>query len=109
MSKDNIIGGPEDRAEYEDETVPAALELDVAKYLPEMEGFDMTEAQKIEMLQVLWEIMRAFVELGFTTDICGQIFENPPEDPESGPGNVGLPAFTTMEKPSTASGKDISV
>lgn len=54
-----------------------APELDPADYLADMEGFDLTEAQKIELLETLWSIMRAFVEMGVDigeTDPCGQIF-----------------------------------
>jgi len=54
-----------------------APELDPADYLADMEGFDMTEAQKIELLETLWSIMRAFVEMDVDVgeaDPCGQIF-----------------------------------
>lgn len=54
-----------------------APELDPAEYLPDMEGFDMTEAQKIELLETLWSIMRSFVEMGVdvaSVDPCGQVF-----------------------------------
>lgn len=54
-----------------------APELDPADYLADMEGFAMTEAQKIELLETLWSIMRSFVEMGVDVgeaDPCGQIF-----------------------------------
>jgi hypothetical protein len=76
MSEDKLSGLRDlDKQELENEmTRPHGLELDATDYLPEMEDFDMTEAQKIELLETLWSIMRLFVELGFQADICGQIF-----------------------------------
>ncbi len=56
--------------------VPATLELDAANYRADVEEFEMTEAQKVELLETLWAIMRSFVELGFSVKICEQIFEN---------------------------------
>ena len=56
-----------------------APELDPADYLPDMEGFAMTEAQKIELLETLWPILRSLVELGIDldeVDPCGQIFSD---------------------------------
>ena len=53
--------------------VAPELELDIAKYLPEVEEFDLSEAQKIELLQTVWDIMRRFVELGFKPETCGQL------------------------------------
>ena len=55
---------------------PPALELDAEKHLTEMADFDMTEVQKTELLETLWSIMRSFVELGFSVNICEQILEN---------------------------------
>lgn len=56
--------------------MPPALELDPQEYMGYLGDCDLTEAQKIEFLQTLWSIMAAFVELGFTTNICEQIFES---------------------------------
>lgn len=47
---------------------PGALELDVEKYLPYVEGFDISEEQKAELLKNLWSIMRSFVEIGWGLD-----------------------------------------
>ena len=52
------------------------FEMDPAEYMDDLAEFDMTEAQKLELLQTLWSIMGACVELGFTTNICEQIFES---------------------------------
>lgn len=57
--------------------LPPALEMDPADYLPDMDEFDLTEAQKVELLQTLWDICRRFVEMDIDVgdaDPCGQIF-----------------------------------
>ncbi|PHS22813.1 MAG: hypothetical protein COA84_12100 [Robiginitomaculum sp.] len=52
------------------------LELDIEKYLGDIDEFDMTEEQKIELLQTLWDIMGQFVAMGFDIETpdknCGQ-------------------------------------
>jgi len=55
--------------------VPSELELDVAKYGAEIDDLDMTEAQKRELLETLWSVMRSFVELGFSVDVCGALLD----------------------------------
>lgn len=105
MSNDTENG----HAGHADETalsVPPALELDPAKYLPMMEEFDMTEAQKIEMLQTLWEIIRAFVDIGFRMDICGQFLKNLEQVAEGESGGVDWLHSIKMETPAKGSGKD---
>lgn len=104
-TENGLVGG----AGHEGETalpVPPALELDPAKYLPMMEEFDMTEAQKIEMLQTLWQIIHAFVDLGFRTDICGQFIENLELLAGGESQAVECPSATKSETPSKGSGKD---
>lgn len=69
----------------ETETVPAralseqpvgALPLDVKKYQRHVEDFDLTEEQKVELLETLWSIMAAFVDLGFGRDSVQCIFQS---------------------------------
>ena len=67
-------------------TRPASLQFDPAKYRAEVDGFDITEEQKQELLLTLWSIMRSFVELGFTVDLCGALLN----DPISIPNNSDL-------------------
>ncbi len=43
---------------------PATLEMDADRYLPQLAEYDLTEAQKLELLQTLWSIMKGFVEMG---------------------------------------------
>jgi hypothetical protein len=47
---------------------PGTLKLDVAKYRRHIDHFDISEKQKIELLQTLWSIMRSFAELGYGVD-----------------------------------------
>ncbi len=39
--------------------------FDPQPYLAQLDGLDMTDAQKREFLTALWEILSAFVDLGF--------------------------------------------
>jgi hypothetical protein len=109
MSEDKLSGLRDlEKQELEDGmTRPHAPELDAAEYLPEMAEFDLTEAQKIELLQTLWSIMRSFVELGFQADICGQIFgeSNPLNLPQA--DNVqSFRSTQNTETPLAANGKE---
>lgn len=52
------------------------LPLDVSKYQSQMNSFDMTEEQKRELLEILWSIMAAFVDLGFGVDPVQYIFRD---------------------------------
>lgn len=42
--------------------------FDAEEYLPYVAEFDLTEEQASELLATLWEIMKAFVDLGFGVD-----------------------------------------
>jgi len=44
------------------------MTLDVEKYLHQFKDFAMTEEEKVEVLNQLWNIMCRFVELGFGMD-----------------------------------------
>ena len=55
---------------------PAPLELNYSNYMNDMREFDLTEEQEREFLDILWSIMRSFVELGFGSDICVQLLES---------------------------------
>ncbi len=59
------------------ETTPAGLELDHARYLPELADLDMPEEQKIVLIETLWPIMRSLVDLGYASEVpantCGQL------------------------------------
>lgn len=64
--------------------------LDHAKYAPMIEGFDISEAQGRELLETLWSIMCAMVEIGFTVDICAQIFPASEIGSDAASGGVEL-------------------
>jgi hypothetical protein len=38
---------------------------DLEKYRPYVDGFDLTEAQKVELIHTLWAIMESFVDRAF--------------------------------------------
>ncbi len=64
-----------------EQQVPGTLPFDAARYLEYTDEFDMTEAQKVEFLRTLWDIMSAFVDLGFGVDsvmtiLCQKASEN---------------------------------
>ena len=45
-----------------------ASQEDLREYLAHLDDTNLSEAQKIELLQTLWPIMSAFVDLAFGTD-----------------------------------------
>jgi len=56
--------------------LPPAPQLDPADYLADMAGFDLSEAEKVEFLQLLWNILRSLMESGAdirACDPCGQL------------------------------------
>lgn len=50
------------------------LDLNPAAYAGHLDHLEMTDAQKFDLLQSLFIIVRGFVEMGFTGNICEQIF-----------------------------------
>ncbi len=59
---------------------PFAVELNIEKYISQVEDFDLTEQQKREFLETLWAIMISFVDLGFgihpVQEVCGKLLKN---------------------------------
>lgn len=49
--------------------------FDPADYREYLADMQMSEEQERELLGLLWSIMASMVELGFTCDLCGQIFD----------------------------------
>lgn len=76
----------------------SGFELDVDAYAAEVEDFDMTEDQKRELLVTLWSIMRSFVEMGFSGDICAALFDCDGNSPPEGVNSKHTE--TTKETPS---------
>lgn len=62
----------------------SAPALDHGKYLHQLDGLDLSDDQKRELLDTVWSIMRAFVELGFSSDLgasaCGQEENSYPDE-----------------------------
>jgi len=56
------------------EPVAGSSAFDAEEYLPYLAECDLTEVQAREHLATLWEIMKAFVDLGFGVDSIHQIF-----------------------------------
>lgn len=102
MSK-NIEPGLEPADDVADIGLPAAPAMDPADYLSEMIGFDMTEAEKIELLQIIWDIMRRFAETGVDiepADPCGQIFGEAQEFSGDAPDRLESSFSKATERPS---------
>lgn len=56
-------------------------DFDINHYLEMAKDFDMSEQEKIELLTVLWDIMRRFVELGFGVDSVSLLGDEIAEKP----------------------------
>ncbi|BBK42780.1 hypothetical protein STVA_28000 [Allostella vacuolata] len=101
MNNDTLTGLDREFSEA-GAAVPPALELDVERYRGDLAGFDLNEDQQRELLETLWSIMRSFVELGFTVDVCGQVFG----DEAGGGGDAVESAITTSETPADGEDRD---
>ncbi len=73
----------------------SVLAFDADKYLEHVEDFQMTEAQKVEFLRTLWDIMSTFVRLGFGVEsVLPTIFQKALESSADGlEGNVPTHEF----------------
>lgn len=85
--------------------LPDAEEMDLTAYLSELEDFDLTEEQKIELLEILVSIMRTFVELGFDAKNWGRIFEESRSSTMQESEGVKFLETPTMETPSEDAGE----
>lgn len=95
MSK-TVMTGFNALAEGKSALVPLApLALEANDYLADLDGFDLTGAQKRELLETLWAILKSLVELGISVNVldlvCGQNGEDENDLAASGPGAVGFP------------------
>ena len=61
---------PENKTPLSDTTSKAlpTCTLDPEEYRDQLEDFDLSEDQEKELLQALWQIMSAFVDLGWGVD-----------------------------------------
>lgn len=88
------------------EPTPNDLEVDTLKYRAALGESDLAEEQIEEFLHTLFDIIRSFVELGVSTEICGQIFDEIIEGTdEDDPDAIIVPSSKT-EKRSPPSGKE---
>lgn len=51
-----------------------AVSIDPSDYAADLADLGLSDDQARELLETLWSIMSMMVELGFTHDVCGQIF-----------------------------------
>jgi hypothetical protein len=69
MTNEAVAGLPGAHANNTQELFSSHL----AEYLDDLSDVDASQAEKIELLEVLWSIMTQFVHLGFSVDLCGQL------------------------------------
>ena len=79
---DTAVTGPSPATPYR----PLKLNLD--EFLGDLDGEDLTEEQKVEVLSALWEMMRTFVEIGWDVSQL-QLFGDQPSE-NSGPDSVNM-------------------
>lgn len=67
-----------------DEVSIAPLKLNEQDYLEHLDTFDLTDAQKSELLQTLWNIMSRMVDIGWGVDslhlMLPELFNAPAND-----------------------------
>ena len=81
----------------------------VSDYLSDLDGFDLDEAAKVELLVILHDVMSHFVEMGFDlkdVDVCGQLFGDFTYAASGGVGGVDSGDFSTPETPDTQTEED---
>jgi hypothetical protein len=64
---------------FEDEFSPMALSIDWDLYGSYLEGSDLSDEQKRELIETLWNIVVAFVDLGFGIHPVQQVCEQEAE------------------------------
>lgn len=55
---------------------PKTLTLNTAKYQHLLDTCDLTDAEKQAFLAALWQVIVAFVDLGFSVEPCEELAEN---------------------------------
>jgi hypothetical protein len=51
-------------------------DFNAADYLPHLDGLDMTDDQKAELMLVVWDIMRMWVEMDLPVQSCGHLVQS---------------------------------
>ncbi len=65
-----------------------AVRLDVERYLPMTDGFDLSDAQKIEFLQTLWSLLVTAADIGLGVDPVQMLLGTNPENPTTPSSNA---------------------
>ena len=72
----NTRSGLSDLSKRFDPSAKPNILVDADRYQAYLDGSDMTDEEKAEFLQALWEIIVGFVELGFGVhplqEVCGK-------------------------------------
>ncbi len=69
-----------------------APELNTPKpsdYLSELDGEDLTDAQKMELLETLFNIMKAFVDIGYGMEPVNKLIEDFEKCASESPNMIG--------------------
>ncbi|GEM_PF-1387200 len=59
---------------------PIVPKLDIKKYQPHIEEFDLTDEEQRNLLETLWSIMTSFVDIGFGVDVVQLLFKRAASD-----------------------------
>ncbi len=51
-------------------------DFDEEAYRPYLKGLDISDEQASELMRIVWDIMRMWVEMDLPADSCGQIVES---------------------------------
>ena len=91
------------------------ITVDYEKYAHFLEDADLSEDQKREFLQTLWNIIVGFIDLGFgvhpaqqAQNPCGQLAENLPLSALTAPDKVKCPDSMLVENFEEAAQRDIA-
>lgn len=82
--------------------------VDLARYRADLVELRLSDEQERDLLETLWSIMSSFVEMGFSVDICGLLFEEFNDASVADSGRVRLLSSPSMETPSDGSEKERS-
>ena len=76
--------------------------IDFDAYAPYLDDMQLTDQQKREFLITLYSIMRSFVELGFSVDLCAQLLELPNEHMDD--SSIDVKSKKSSEKVASTNG-----
>lgn len=80
--------------------------VDLARYRADLTELRLSEEQERELLETLWSIMSSFVEMGFSVDVWGLLFEEFNDASATDSDRVRLLSSPSMETPSADSDKE---